>query len=143
MSVQPIQPGLYRIRLPGVNAFLLDSDSDGLTLVDTGVPGSADRITDAVHSLGRDLTDIRQILVTHCHSDHSGSLAELKALTSARVFMHRNDARLVATGQAMRRLIPSPGVLNAVLYRQTIAPKPTAVAPATTDELVDDGHEIP
>jgi len=109
MSVQPIQPGLYRIRLPGVNAFLLDSDSDGLTLVDTGVPGSADRITDAVHSLGRDLTDIRQILVTHCHSDHSGSLAELKALTSARVFMHRNDGRLVVTGQVMRRLIPSPG----------------------------------
>ena len=71
MSVQPIQPGLYRIRLPGVNAFLLGSDSDGLTLVDTGVPGSADRITDAVHSLGRDLTDIRQILVTHCHSDHA------------------------------------------------------------------------
>ena len=55
MSVQPIQPGLYRIRLPGVNAFLLDSDSDGLTLVDTGVPGSADRITDAVDATAHSL----------------------------------------------------------------------------------------
>lgn len=47
MSVQEIQPGLHQIHFPGVNAFLLDSESDGLTLVDTGVPGSAIRISEA------------------------------------------------------------------------------------------------
>lgn len=143
MSVQEIQPGLHQIRLPGVNAFLLDSGSDGLTLVDTGVPGSAIRISEAVHSLGRDITEVSHILVTHCHPDHSGGLAELKTLTSARVFMHRRDAMLVATGRAMRRLLPSPGILNALLYRLIIAPKPTTVTPSKADVLVGNGDEIP
>jgi glyoxylase-like metal-dependent hydrolase (beta-lactamase superfamily II) len=143
MSVQKIQPGLHQIRLPGVNAFLLDSVSDGLTLVDTGVPGSVIQIRKALYSVGRDITDIRQILVTHCHPDHSGGLAELKALTSARVFMHRRDAMLVAKGRAMRRLLPSPGILNALLYRLVIAPKPTTVTRSKTDVLVGNGDEIP
>ncbi|MFC1574847.1 MBL fold metallo-hydrolase [Gemmatimonadota bacterium] len=145
MSVQRIQPGVHQIPLPGVNAFLLEgeSESDGLTLVDTGVPGSGARICEAVHSLGREITDVRNILVTHCHPDHAGSLAELKTLTPAPVFMHRRDALLVAAGRAMRRLIPSPGLLNAVLYRTMIAPKPSTVAPAKTDVMVENGDVIP
>ena len=143
MSVREIQPGLYQIRLPGVNAFLLDSESDGLTLVDTGVTGSAAMISDAVRSLGRDLADVRHILITHCHPDHSGGLADLKTLTSARVYMHRRDALLVARGRVMRRLLPTPGILNSVLFRLIIAPKPITVTPAKTDVLVDNGDEIP
>lgn len=143
MSVQEIQPGLHQIRLPGVNAFLLDSESDGLTLVDTGVPGSAILISEAVHPLGRDITDIRHILVTHCHPDHSGGLVQLKILTSARVFMHRRDAMLVAKGRAMRRLLPSPGILNAILISLIIAPKPTTVMRSKADVLVSNGDEIP
>jgi len=96
-----------------------------------------------VYSLGRDPTEIKNILVTHCHPDHAGGLAEMKALTSARVFMHRRDALLVATGQAMRRLLPAPGILNAILYRSMIAPKPTTVPPSKADELVENGDVIP
>jgi len=143
MSVKRIQSGLHQIRLPGVNCFLLESESDGLILVDTGVPGSGASISRAVYSLGRDLSEIKNILVTHCHPDHAGGLAEMKALTSARVFMHRRDALLVATGQAMRRLLPAPGILNAILYRFMIAPKPTTVPPSKADELVENGDVIP
>jgi len=143
MSVREIQPGLHQIRLPGVNAFLLDSESDGLTLVDTGVTGSAAMISDAVRSLGRDLADVRQILITHCHPDHSGGLADLKKLTSARVYMHRRDALLVASGRVMRRLLPTPGMLNSLLFRLIIAPKPSTVTPAKADVLVGNGDEIP
>jgi len=143
MSVKQIEPGLYQIRLPGVNAFILDSESDGLILVDTGVAGSMGQFLEAVHFLGRDIKDIRHILVTHCHPDHAGGLAELKALTSARVYMHRRDALLVASGKAMRRLIPSPGLLNFVLFQLMIAPKPKVISPVKTDELVGNGDVIP
>lgn len=143
MSIKRIQPGLYQIGLQGVNAFLLDSGPGGLVLVDTGVPGSVGMIRSAVESLERNLTDIRHILVTHCHPDHAGSLARLKASTQARIYMHRRDAMLVAAGRAMRRLLPPPGLLNALLFRLMIAPKHTTVEPVTTDVLVGDGDMIP
>ena len=142
-SVKQVQPGLYQIGLPGVNAFLLDSEADGLILIDTGVPGSTDRIFRAVDSLGRAITDIRHVFVTHCHPDHAGGLAEIKRLSSARVYMHRRDAMLVAAGKAMRRLLPTPGLLNAILYRQMIAPKPTTVPSVRPDVLVGNGDLIP
>jgi len=143
MSVQRILPGLHELRLPGVNAFLLESESEGLTLVDTGLPGSAAAIIDAVHALGREASDLRQILVTHCHADHTGNLAELKRLTSARVFMHRRDAALVAKGRAMRPLFPSPGILNSFLFRRMVGPKPTTIAPVEADVLVEHREQIP
>ena len=126
-----------------MNAFLLDGGSDGLTLVDTGASQDARGIRDAIASLGRDVRDVRHILVTHCHPDHSGGLAELKRLTSARIYMHRRDALLVATGRAMRRLVPAPGIQNAILYRLMIAPKPTTVHPVKADVLVGNGDVIP
>ncbi len=143
MSVKEIQTGLHQIRLPGVNAFLIDSGSSALTLVDAGVSHNAAGIRGAVTSLGRDIRDVRHILVSHCHPDHSGGLAQLKSLTSARVYMHRRDAMLVATGRAMRRLVPAPGIGNAILYRLMIAPKPTTVPPAKANVLVGNGDEIP
>ena len=138
-----IQPGLYQISTPGVNAFLIDSGSKGLTLVDTGSADDATEIRAAVASLGRDIREVRHILVTHCHPDHAGGLAKLKALTSARVYMHRRDAMLVATGRAMRRLVPTPGLSNALLYRAMIAPKPKTVSPVKADVLVGNGDVIP
>ena len=143
MRVRRILPGLNELRLPGVNAFLLESESDGLTLVDTGLPGSAEAIIDAVHSLGLTASDLRQILVTHCHADHTGSLAELKRLTPARIFMHRRDAALVAKGRAMRPLFPSPGALNSFLFRRMVGPKPTTIAPVEVDVLVEHREQIP
>ena len=143
MSVKEIQPGLHQISLPGVNAFLLDSGSGGLTLVDAGVSHDATGIRGAVRSLGRDIGEVRHILVTHCHPDHAGGLAKLKSLTSARIYMHRRDAMLVATGRAMRRLTPAPGIHNALLYRLMIAPKPTTVPAVKADVLVGNGDDIP
>jgi glyoxylase-like metal-dependent hydrolase (beta-lactamase superfamily II) len=143
MSSRRIVPGLRQIRLPGVNAFLLDGGADGLALIDTGTAASTPQILRAVQALKGELTDLRHILVTHCHPDHAGSLADLKKVTGARAYMHRSDAKLVAAGQAMRRLVPSPGLLNGVLYRQMIAPKPTTVKPIQVDHVVHDRDVIP
>lgn len=56
-----------------VNCFLVRED-DGLTLIDTGVPGSAPRIRKAAQSLG---APICRIHLTHAHIDHLWSLDAL------------------------------------------------------------------
>jgi glyoxylase-like metal-dependent hydrolase (beta-lactamase superfamily II) len=77
MAANAVVPGLWEVPLGFVNAFLLETEN-GLALIDTGVAGSADKILEVVRATGRAPADIRHILMTHCHGDHAGSLAELK-----------------------------------------------------------------
>jgi glyoxylase-like metal-dependent hydrolase (beta-lactamase superfamily II) len=56
-----------------VNCFLV-REPDGFTLVDTGVPGSADDILAAALTLG---APVLRILLTHAHMDHVGSVDAL------------------------------------------------------------------
>ncbi len=55
MAATQIVPGLYVISAGPVNTFLLES-SDGCTLIDTGLPGSADKILQAIVELGKQLS---------------------------------------------------------------------------------------
>jgi glyoxylase-like metal-dependent hydrolase (beta-lactamase superfamily II) len=142
MDATPLVPGLWQVRIAFVNAFLLDT-GDGLALIDTGIAGGAPRIREAVRSIGRDLSEIRHILVTHCHSDHAGSLAEMKRLTGAPATMHPVDADLVREGRAIRPLTPAPGLFNALVCRFLLPNAPTEVEPAEIEHEARDGETLP
>jgi glyoxylase-like metal-dependent hydrolase (beta-lactamase superfamily II) len=134
-------PGVYQVSLGIVNAFLIDRD--GLTLIDTGTAGSADRILQAVREIGKQPTDIAQIVVTHCHGDHTGSLAALRQATGAVAYMHPLDAALVREGLSVRHLIPAPGILPWVLFRLFLNSAPRTVAPAEIEHELHDGQVLP
>jgi glyoxylase-like metal-dependent hydrolase (beta-lactamase superfamily II) len=139
MDAEQVVPGLWSVKIRFVNAYLLDT-GDGLALIDTGIPGSAPTIQQAVRSIGRDPADIRHILVTHCHSDHSGSLAEMKRLTGAPAAMHPVDAAMVRQGQARRSLRPAPGLLNAIIC--LLPGAPTEIERAEIEHEVRDGETL-
>jgi glyoxylase-like metal-dependent hydrolase (beta-lactamase superfamily II) len=76
-----------------VNAYLVEED-DGLTLIDTAIPGSAKAIRAAAEELGRPIV---RIALTHAHGDHIGSLDALAgALPGVEVVISDRDARLLA-----------------------------------------------
>jgi glyoxylase-like metal-dependent hydrolase (beta-lactamase superfamily II) len=141
MDAKPVVPGLWAVKIRFVNAYLLDT-GDGLALIDTGIPGSAPTIQEALRSIGRSPADIRHILVTHCHSDHSGSLAEMKRLTGAPAAMHPVDAAMVREGKAIRPLKPAPGLLNAIICRFLLPGAPTEIEPAEIEHEVQDGETL-
>jgi glyoxylase-like metal-dependent hydrolase (beta-lactamase superfamily II) len=141
MDAKPVVPGLWAVKIRFVNAYLLDT-GDGLALIDTGIPGSAPTIQEALRSIGRSPADIRHILVTHCHSDHSGSLAEMKRLTGAPAAMHPVDAAMVREGKAIRPLTPAPGLLNAIICRFLLPGAPTEIEPAEIEHEVQDGETL-
>lgn len=82
-------------RLPRVfpvNCYLVRED-DGLTLVDTALPGSAPAILAAARQLD---APIVRIALTHAHGDHVGALDELHALLpDAAVLITARDARFL------------------------------------------------
>jgi glyoxylase-like metal-dependent hydrolase (beta-lactamase superfamily II) len=76
-----------------VNCYLVGED-DGLTLVDTGLAGSAAAILAAARAQG---APIRRIALTHVHMDHAGSLDALHAaLPDAEVIVSAREARMLA-----------------------------------------------
>src|SRR5450755_390228 len=94
MDVIELIQGLHFLRFPIGHAYLCQ-DPDGLTLIDTSVPGSAPQIATAIRALGHDLADLRRLMLTHFHADHAGSAAEIAAWGDVEVRAHHADARFL------------------------------------------------
>jgi len=87
----------------GANVFLLE-DTD-LTLVDTGFRGNTKRIVRYLNRLGYTLSDLKNIIITHHHDDHFGSLAQIKEFSQATVIADPADAPYIEGHQP--RPLPS------------------------------------
>jgi glyoxylase-like metal-dependent hydrolase (beta-lactamase superfamily II) len=77
-----------------VRAFLLD-DGGELTLVDTLFDGDAGAVLRAIDRLGRRVTDLKRIALTHGHRSHLGGLAALARASGAAVHAHEWEADIV------------------------------------------------
>jgi len=141
MAATQIVPELFAIPVGPVNTFLLES-SDGCTLIDSGLPGSADQILHAIDKLGKQPKDIRHIVLTHAHPDHIGSFAALKKATTADAYMHPLDAPIVTSGSGFRPMKPAPGFRTGILFRlfvRTVA----SVEASPIEHRVEDGQVLP
>jgi glyoxylase-like metal-dependent hydrolase (beta-lactamase superfamily II) len=96
-GVIELVPGMHRLghRAGGrVSAFLID-DSGELSLVDTLFESDARLVLEAIRRLGRSVTDLKRIALTHGHRSHLGGLAALKRASGATVYAHAWEADIV------------------------------------------------
>ena len=137
MAVKQLTSDLWLI--PGlVNVYILQT-ADGLAVLDTGFPGRAPKILDAVRAIGKTPGDVKHIVLTHCHPDHIGSAAALKRETGATVWAHPLDAPMMEAGTTMRDgMCPSPGWRNKIMAK-LLAGKLAQVEPVKVDRLLEDG----
>lgn len=80
--------------LPGyIQHIYLVEDSQGLLLLDGCSRADVDSVCDYIcHTLGRPLSDLKLIVVTHMHPDHAGGAMGLRARTGAKVAAHPKAA---------------------------------------------------
>lgn len=142
---QRIAPGVYQIGLRGVNAFLVEVDDEqgGVVLIDTGTARDLLPIGQAIRDVGRRPDEVRGVVVTHLHRDHTGTLAEVKRRTGADVWMHPVDAALVREGIFWRPLDPGPGLLRGGIARLTQLRTIPPGEPIAVEHEVGDGETLP
>jgi glyoxylase-like metal-dependent hydrolase (beta-lactamase superfamily II) len=140
MDVIELLPRLYFIRLPIGHAYLW-RDPGGLTLIDTGLPGSAPLIAGAIRQAGYQPADLRRLVLTHFHGDHIGAAAEISGWGEVEVLAHRGDAPFIRAQAAG----PAPDLADweQPIYEQVMSQLPPGpvVAPRIDREL-DDGDTL-
>jgi len=112
-----ITPGIHRIDgVRGANAYLVVGE-ERMLVIDTGMPGNARRIVAYVGRLGRNLSDVKLIVLTHADLDHVGSAAELKRMTGAKIAIHADDAPILRGRESFKTIKGALGFVATLAMR--------------------------
>ncbi|MGX1128397.1 glyoxylase-like metal-dependent hydrolase (beta-lactamase superfamily II) [Streptomyces glaucescens] len=116
-DVRHIADGTYLVHGSNTNWVIL-TEGDAVTLVDTGYPGDRELVLDSLAAVGSSPEAVAAVLVTHAHNDHLGSAEYLRATYGTPVYLHeaevpharRDFLHQVSVGQVLREGW-RPGVL--------------------------------
>ena len=94
---------IYYVGTEGLASYLITSPQ-GHILVDTVMPESTSQIKANIEKLGFKITDIKYLVNTHAHIDHTGGLAEMKQASGGAACRRRSRQ-----AAARRRLLSRRG----------------------------------
>jgi glyoxylase-like metal-dependent hydrolase (beta-lactamase superfamily II) len=110
-----IADGIERLT-QGVSNFYIVEDGGRLVIVDAGTPSDWRRLGGALRRLGRSLSDVEAVLLTHAHADHTGFAERARTDAGAEVWVHDEDADAARTG----RLAKNEGKMRSYLFRSEL-----------------------
>ena len=134
-----LSPNLHRFGNDIVAAHLIATD-EGITLVDAGLPGHYADLVRELAAMGRPLTDIRGIVLTHGDTDHIGFAERLRREFGIPVYIGAADAdramgaKPPATPKDPRRIGPMLGFFAYAARKGFLR-----IPPLTKVERVADG----
>lgn len=111
-----------------VYVYILEAES--LYLIDSGVYGSEIKIIDFLDTIGRSISEIRGIFLTHAHPDHIGSAEWFQEHTGCKIYASEGEKNWIEDIDLQFSERPIPNFYN-------LAGKSSKV-----DVVVKDGDEI-
>jgi len=91
-----IIPNIHKIDgVRGANCYLISSGPE-MVLVDAGMRGSSRKVEKYLKEMGKNLSDIKYIFITHADIDHVGGAAEMKKMTGAKLVIHQAEAGVLS-----------------------------------------------
>ncbi|MFT2816773.1 MBL fold metallo-hydrolase [Leifsonia sp. A12D58] len=108
-----LTPGLHRVG-SDIVAFHLIETPAGITMIDAGLPGHMPDLRAELGAMGRSISDIRGVVLTHGDSDHIGIAERLRSDHGIPVYVHSADAAR-ARGEVTAHAPGGPKRLGAVL----------------------------
>jgi deazaflavin-dependent oxidoreductase (nitroreductase family) len=132
---EEVAPGVVRIPLRIVNAFLVGDPGGPWVLVDAGTPGSAEKIRAVAERRFGAGARPEAIILTHGHGDHTGSAAALSDLWDVPIYAHRLELPFLTGLSAYPPSDPTVGGPFAFLSR--------FMPNRTVADLGERVHELP
>ncbi len=86
-----LAPSLHRVGNGLVNSYLVD-DGGQVTVIDAGMPGQYADLVRELTAMGRSVSDVRAVVLTHGDTDHIGFAERLRREQGVPVFVHALDA---------------------------------------------------
>ena len=94
-----VVPGIHLLGGLGPAAAYAIETSEGIVLVDSGLDRDARALKGELARLKLDSSQLRAILLTHVHGDHSGGAEFLRNETRAKVYAGKEDAAILRRGE--------------------------------------------
>jgi glyoxylase-like metal-dependent hydrolase (beta-lactamase superfamily II) len=92
-----MKSNFHSLKVGWTNDYLLKC-SGGYLLIDTGFSRYYDQLVAGMNRIGLDASQIKHLLLTHHHDDHSGFAARLIKQTHAQVIVHQDAAIPLSKG---------------------------------------------
>ena len=125
-----------------VHAFLLD-DGKGLTLIDALYDNDAGLLLEEIKQMGRQPSDLKNIILTHAHRSHIGGVAALKKLSNATVYSHEWEAGIIDGSRKATKVTLFPKPPLAAYYMQLgLALGFDGHVPCRVDQSLKDGDHV-
>ena len=146
MRLLPVVAGVWCIqrRFLMSCSYLVQRPS-GVILIDSGIDARGTDVRFALDHLGLSVADVRAILMTHWHNDHSAGAAAIQRESGARIYYHADGhdrftrrARARGIRGWIARHMPGCGPLGPLRALLELAP-PEAVE---ADQLVKEGDVV-
>jgi len=123
---QAIYDGIYLIGGSGLTGsgdcliYLIQTEK-GLVLIDCGLGEDLDRLIKNIKALECDPSDLKTLILTHCHIDHIGAAAVLKKKYQLEIYAHKFDVpaiegkKIEMTGATMYGMDYEPVKIDHIL----------------------------
>jgi glyoxylase-like metal-dependent hydrolase (beta-lactamase superfamily II) len=120
------------------NVFLLKT-SDGYILIDTFYKSGLKRFKKKLEKNGIEPEEIKLIIITHTHGDHTGCVKEVQEMTKAKVLVHENEKEFLMKGTTPE-VVPVSKPLKLLL--PLMPEKVNRYEPVTPDIVVKDSYSL-